>query len=166
MRNLLLILATALCSGAPLTFSAAGAASQITGGWFVDLVDTYGTANDRIATFTATEPILGVQFYANNAPYDPGSGWKFWINGTLVLDTGVGNLVQGTLEFAAAQPFTTVTVTTNFEPGYRERGLLIDWVGTPAQTAPEPSTWMLLGAIVSGLVFGRFLRGATHEQAE
>lgn len=132
---------------APLTFSAAGEVASIDDGWFVNIFQAtqFSSSLDRTATFTASQPLSSIQFYADNLPFSVGSGWIFYLDGVEVLNTGIGVLVQQTITLAALQPFTTIRVETNYAPGLVERGNLTHFLGTPVATpTPEPSTFALM----------------------
>jgi len=151
MKTLLLLAASLPALAAPITFTATGAVSAIPNGYFVNLINLPGSANDRTATFTASEPLQALSLYANNLPFQVGSGWIFSLDGAVVLNTGIGNLVQQALTFVSVVPFTTLRVETNFAPGLLERGNLTSLEGTPWEKlespVPEPGTGILLAGV-------------------
>lgn len=154
MKTLALLISSLGAFAAPVTFTAAGWATPIPNGYFVNLVNQFGTANDRWATFTASEPLLGISFYADNEPFVVGSGWCMYLDGVQVFCPGIGVLIQQTLSFTSTQPFNMLRIEANYAPGTLERGNILNLQGTPwnppLNPVPEPGTFALVGIV--GLV--------------
>lgn len=164
MKTLLLLTLSAALQAAPI-FTCTGACTPVENGWFVDLKNytPYEPLADRMATFTASEPINQATMFLDNAPHSPGSGFVVALDGQQVLNTGVGGLFQEwvTLFLPQSQAFSVIQFSTNQMVGWRERGLVLQLRGIvecdpteepPPSSVPEPGSWALMGLGLASIV--------------